>query len=374
MSEHSSPSSLMGGRVFLFSAINTGIAAIMACYTTFRPVLFALPPERAHRAAIRALQLGLAPKSSFAHPSLQTTVAGLNFPAPVGLAAGFDKNAECFDGVLAAGFGFAEIGTVTPRPQPGNPQPRVFRLVGEEALINRLGFNNEGAGAAATRLKARRGGGIIGGNIGKNKDSADAIADYVAAMQAIYPYVDYITANISSPNTPGLRALQAADELRALVRALQAARIPPLKPILVKIAPDGEAAMFEAIADVALSEGVDGLIVSNTTVSRETISGHPLAAETGGLSGKPLLAASTAALHTMYRLTNGKIPLIGVGGISSAADAYAKIRAGASLVQLYTALVYQGFGLAERINRGLVELLTRDGFANVAEAVGADQR
>ena len=346
----------------------------MSCYSALRTALFLLPPEKAHRAAIRALQLGLAPQSGFAHASLNTTVNGLNFATPVGLAAGFDKNAECFDGSLKAGFGFVEIGTVTPRAQAGNPQPRVFRLVEQEALINRLGFNNEGVEAAVARLK-KRSAGIIGGNIGKNKEAVDAVADYSVAMRALYPLADYITVNISSPNTPGLRALQAGDELRGLVKALHALRDElggEHKPIWVKIAPDNDEDALATIATVAREEHIDALIVSNTTISRDGVQASAWAGEQGGLSGKPLLEKSTATLRRMYQLTDGKIPLIGVGGIASAEDAYVKIRAGASLVQLYTALIYQGFGLVENINRGLVALLARDGFASVAEAVGKD--
>lgn len=339
----------------------------MFCYKTLRPALFLLPPEKAHRAAIHALQAGAGPRSRFAHPSLATELAGLALPNPVGLAAGFDKNAEAYRGALAAGFGFVEIGTVTPKAQPGNPQPRLFRLVEQEAVINRLGFNNEGVEAAVARLQSR-GPGVVGGNIGKNKESADAIADYVTALRAIYPHVDYITVNISSPNTPGLRALQAGDELRALVKAVQAERATFItrKPIFVKIAPDNDEAALEAIAAVAMEEGVDALIVSNTTIERPGVT----STEQGGLSGRPLFQKSTEALAQMYRITGGRMPLIGVGGISSAEDAYAKIRAGASAVQLYTALIYQGFGLVEEINNGLAGLLARDGFKSVREAVG----
>jgi len=346
----------------------------MSCYSALRPALFLLPPEKAHRAAIRALQLGLAPQSNFSHSSLSTSVNGLNFANPVGLAAGFDKNAECFEGSLKAGFGFVEIGTVTPRAQVGNAQPRVFRLVEQEALINRLGFNNEGVEAAVARLK-KCSAGIIGGNIGKNKDSADTVADYTTAMRALYPLVNYMTVNISSPNTPGLRALQSGDELRSLVKALHALRDAlggARKPIWVKIAPDNDEDALATIAAVAREEHIDALIVSNTTISRDGVEASAWAGEQGGLSGKPLLEKSTATLRRMYQLTEGKIPLIGVGGIASAEDAYAKIRAGASLVQLYTALIYQGFGLVENINRGLVALLARDGFKTVAEAVGKD--
>lgn len=350
----------------------------MSLYTTLRPALFLLPPEKAHRAAICALQRGLAPRYTARHASLVTRVAGLSFSNPVGLAPGFDKNAECFEGALATGCGFVEIGTVTPKPQAGNPAPRVFRLTRHEAVINRLGFNNDGMDAAAARLVKRSNQGIIGGNIGKNKESVDAVADYTAAMRTLYPHVDYITANISSPNTPGLRALQAADELKALIEALQTLRAElvaaglPRRPIFVKIAPDCDDAMLEAIAQTALSTKLDALIVSNTTLSREAVAGATHANEAGGLSGKPLFAPSTEVLRKIYNLTGGQIPLIGVGGIASAEDAYAKIRAGASLVQLYTALVYQGFGLIGRINEGLAELLARDGFATVGDAVGRD--
>lgn len=350
----------------------------MSIYSALRPALFLVPPEKAHRAAIYALQSGLGPRYATSHASLATQVAGLQFINPIGLAAGFDKNAECFEGALNAGCGFVEIGTVTPKPQAGNPTPRVFRLVAHEAVINRLGFNNEGMDRAAARLMKKSGSGIVGGNIGKNKESEDAVADYTAAMRALYPHVDYITANISSPNTPGLRALQAADELHGLIAALQnlrgewVAAGAPHRPIFVKIAPDCDDAMLDAIAHTALAAGLDGLIVSNTTLAREAVAGAAHANETGGLSGKPLFALSTEVLRKMYQLTGGNIPLIGVGGVASAADAYAKICAGASLVQLYTALIYQGFGLIGRINDGLAELLARDGFASVADAVGRD--
>lgn len=348
----------------------------MLSYATLRPALFLLAPEMAHRAAIRALQLGVATRAQFFHPALACEVAGISFANPLGLAAGFDKNAECYQGALAAGFGHVEIGTVTPRAQPGNPRPRLFRLSAHEAVINRLGFNNLGVEAAARNLFGRNGRGIVGGNIGKNKESTDAVADYLAAMRVLYPRVDYITANISSPNTPGLRALQAGDELRALIRALHTTRDELIrcnhrhKPIFVKIAPDCDLPLLEAIAAIALEEKLDGLIVSNTTLARDTVAGHAHANEAGGLSGKPLFAPSTAILTQVYRLTRGQVPLVGVGGVASAADAYEKIQAGASLVQLYTALIYQGIGLAERINRELVELLKRDGFDHVHQAVG----
>lgn len=349
----------------------------MLPYNLLRPAVFLMPPEKAHRAAIRALQMGVMYRSHFSHPSLATEVAGLTLPNPVGLAAGFDKNAECFEGALNCGFGFVEVGTVTPRAQVGNPTPRVFRLIEQEAIINRLGFNNDGMQAAAKRLRERRGG-VVGGNIGKNKDSEDAVADYVAAMTTLYPLVDYLTANISSPNTPGLRNLQAADELRTLIKALhtlRAAKVAagdPHIPIFIKIAPDNDEEALAAIAQVALETKLDGLIVSNTTIDRDQIAASYYAREAGGLSGKPLFEKSTAALRRIYQLTQGNIPLIGVGGISSAEDAYAKIRAGASAVQLYTALIYQGFELVERINRGLVDLLARDGFTHIKQAVARD--
>jgi dihydroorotate dehydrogenase len=348
----------------------------MRIYSALRPALFLLPPERAHRAAICALQRGMVPSSTSVYPVLATSVAGLSFANPIGLAAGFDKNAECFEPALDAGFGFVEIGTVTPRAQVGNPSPRVFRLVEHQAIINRLGFNNEGVEAARLRLAKRTGRGIVGGNIGKNKESADAVADYTKAMRALYPYVDYITANISSPNTPGLRALQAADELRGLIEALQNLRAElveegaPHRPIFVKIAPDCDDAMLEAIARTALDMRLDGLIVSNTTLARDAVANSPHAQEAGGLSGKPLFVPSTEILRKTYQLTEGAVPLIGVGGIASAQDAYEKILAGASLVQLYSALIYQGFGLVTRMQADLAALLARDGYARVGDAVG----
>ena len=348
----------------------------MIAYSALRPALFLLPPEVAHRAAIRALQSGAMCSGGFQHPSLATSMAGIMLANPVGLAAGFDKNAEAFAGALRCGFGFVEVGTLTPRAQAGNPMPRVFRLTEHEAIINRLGFNNEGADAAANRLRLR-GAGVVGGNIGKNKDSADAVADYVSAMRSVYPFVDYITANISSPNTPGLRHMQAVDPLRQLVQALHGLRDTlvaagaPRKPIFIKIAPDNDADALAAIAEVALDTKLDGLIISNTTIDREDVLTSRYAAESGGLSGRPLLAKSTQALQQMYGLTKGAIALIGVGGIASAHDAYQKILAGACAVQLYTALVYQGFGLVEAINRGLVDLLARDGFSSVRDAVGS---
>jgi dihydroorotate dehydrogenase len=340
------------------------------------PLVRALPPETAHRLTVRALAAGLAPRSADADlPSLGTRLWHRNFPNPVGLAAGFDKQAEAPDAMLGFGFGFVEIGTVTPRPQPGNPPPRLFRLKEDEALINRFGFNSEGLPAIAARLRARRGkGGIVGANIGKNRDTQDDIGDYVQGVAMLAPLADYLTINVSSPNTPGLRNLQRKSALSRLIERVMAARQaavsrePP--PLLLKIAPDLAPQERAEIAQVALASGIDGLIVANATVARPPTLKSPHAPEPGGLTGPILFQPSTALLAEMYRRTSGKLPLVGTGGISSGADAYAKIRAGASLVQLYTALVYQGPGLVMRIKHELAALLARDGYPSVAAAVG----
>ena len=340
------------------------------------PLLRQLPPETAHWATLWALKAGVAPRRAEDDPPcLAITLWGRNFPNPVGLAAGFDKNAEVPDAMLRFGFGFVETGTVTPRPQPGNPRPRLFRLVEDAALINRLGFNNEGLAAAVSRLQARRRGGIVGANIGKNRDSADDVADYVQGVIALAPLVDYLVINVSSPNTPGLRELQRKSAVTTLIERLLAARASVSRdaspPLLLKIAPDLTPSERVDLAQAALSTGIDGLIVANTTVARPPSLRSRHAHEPGGLSGKPLLAASTRLVAEMYRHTGGKLPIIGVGGIASGADAYDKIRAGASLIQLYTALVYHGPGLVARIKRDLAALLVRDGFATLAEAVGS---
>ncbi len=347
-----------------------------------RPIIHLLPPETVHRLGLAALRSHLIPAARTAHhPALQTTAFGLTFKNPIGLAAGFDKNAVAINGLLRQGFGFVEAGTVTPKAQHGNPMPRIFRLTEDEAVINRLGFNNAGIQAYIRNFAQRnRVLGIAGANIGKNKDSTDATADYVICMQAVYALADYITVNISSPNTQGLRDLQkrgALDNLLATlmqVRRQSAALHGKQVPLLVKVAPDLTAQEMEDIAASALTHAVDGLIVSNTTVSRPSALISSKAKEQGGLSGKPLFALSTETLKTFYRLTGGKIPLVGVGGIASPVDAYAKIRAGATLVQLYTALVYQGFGVVRTVEEGLVALLARDGFSHISEAVGADLR
>lgn len=335
-----------------------------------------LPPETAHEATLRLVEAGFAPRYPGDDPILATRVWNLDFPNPVGLAAGFDKDARVPDAMLGLGFGFVEIGSVTPRPQPGNPQPRLFRLAPDRAIINRMGFNNRGLAHAAARLAARRGRpGIVGANIGKNRDSADPFADYEQGVATLAPLADFLVVNVSSPNTPGLRELQKKRTVEALVERLLAARAkavpqnPP--PLLVKIAPDLAPEERADIAEVALATGLDGLIVSNTTTARppELRSRH--APEPGGLSGRPLFKPSTDLLAEMRRLTRGRVPLVGVGGVFSGADAYAKILAGASLVELYTALVYEGPGLVRRIKSELAALLRRDGFRSVAEAVGA---
>jgi dihydroorotate dehydrogenase len=342
------------------------------------PFLDRIDPERAHRLAITALKAGLIGGSRSADPpSLAQTVFGLSFPNPVGLAAGFDKDGEVYAQTLGLGFGFVELGSVTPQPQQGNPRPRLFRLTADRAVINRMGFNNHGAAAMAARLQGRAATqGIVGVNLGKNKDQTDAAADYAAGTTRLGPLADYLVINVSSPNTPGLRALQSRDTLAALIEAVLAARgaLARRPPLLLKIAPDLIDADRQDIAEIALSSGLDGLIVSNTTITRPAGLDPRFAAETGGLSGRPLLQPSTEILRDIYRRTGGKLPIIGVGGIASAADAYAKIRAGASLVQIYSALVFEGPGLIRRIKDGLAALLARDGFAQVGEAIGADHR
>jgi dihydroorotate dehydrogenase len=347
-------------------------------YRLAAPLLRCVDPETAHGLAIRALRLRLIPPPRpFDDPVLRSPVFGLDFPNPIGLAAGFDKDGEVPGPLLAMGFGFVEIGSVTPRPQPGNPRPRLFRLSADGAVINRMGFNSAGHDDVVRNLARRqmtRPRGIVGINLGRNKDSTDAAADYVAGIRAFASMADYLVINVSSPNTPGLRALQGRQALADLLDAVRSAlategRQPPL---LVKIAPDLTSEDMTDIAAVALQSGIDGIIATNTTVSRPDSLADGQRGETGGLSGRPLLALSNTVLAEMYRLTGGRLPLIGVGGVASGADAYAKIRAGASLVQLYSAMVFEGPHLADRIRRELAALLRRDGFASVAEAVGAD--
>ncbi len=342
-------------------------------YPLIRPIFFAFDAESAHGLSIAALRNLPAIRSGHVSSRLETEVAGLRFPNPVGLAPGYDKNAEIFAKAFALGFGFVEIGTVTPRPQAGNPRPRLFRLAEDRAVINRMGFNNEGMEAAAKRIAAVPRGqrhGPLGINIGANKDSEDRIADYVLAMLRLAPLADYVTVNISSPNTPGLRALQdkaALDDLLLRVRAAA----PDGPPLFLKVAPDLEPADIDDIASVAIERGIDALIVSNTTITRPVLQSRH-AGEAGGLSGAPLKALAQQRLVDFRKATGSKVPLIGVGGIASAEDAYARIRAGASLVQLYSALVYEGPFLAQRINKGLADLLKHDGFDNIAQAIGVD--
>jgi len=341
------------------------------------PLLRLLPAETAHGVTLALLRSGLVPAPSLKRdPILASRHWGLEFPHPLGLAAGFDKNGEVADAMLRLGFGFVEIGSVTPLPQAGNPSPRLFRLPAERAVINRMGFNNRGIDTVATRLAARRRRGVVGVNLGKNKDSAEAGDDYAKGALKLGPYADYLVINVSSPNTPGLRALQGRAPLQALIGRVQDAlsALPKAPPLLLKIAPDLTPDDVGDIADIALSDGLDGIIVSNTTIARPASLHSPQRIEAGGLSGEPLFASSTALLHDVYRLTGGRLPLIGVGGIGSAEQAYAKIRAGASLLQLYTALIYRGPALIGQITKGLAALLRRDGFAGIEAAVGADHR
>ncbi len=355
-----------------------------------RAVLSRFDPETAHGLTLRALRWGLGPASAGPDdPALAIRLWERDFANPLGLAAGFDKDALAIGPLLRLGFGFVEIGSITPLSQPGNARPRIFRLAGDAAVINRLGFPSRGLAAAEARIGRWRAqaaqapgkgrpAGLLGVNLGKNRDSADPAADYAEGARALAPLADYLAVNVSSPNTPGLRALQGRDELARIVERVrtaiaatpQAAR----PPLLVKIAPDLDAAQMAEIAATAVDLELDGLIVGNTTVDRpESLAGRHRG-EAGGLSGQPLFAPSTRVLGEIYRLTGGRVPLIGAGGIGGAAEAYAKIRAGASLVQLYTALVYQGPGLIAEINAGLAEMLRRDGFSRMSEAVGADHR
>jgi dihydroorotate dehydrogenase len=342
-------------------------------YSLLRPALFLTDAETAHSLSLAALRILPVGQPRAQDSRLGQNVAGLHFPNPVGLAPGYDKNAEICDRAFGFGFGFAEIGTVTPRPQAGNPRPRLFRLVEDKAVINRMGFNNDGMDVVAKRLAAiapRKRFGPIGINIGANKDSDDRIADYVAAMQQLAGLADYVTVNISSPNTPGLRALQDKGVLNDLLMQVKAVA-PVAKPVFLKVAPDLEMADIDDITAAVIEHRIDALIVSNTTISRpELASRH--AGEAGGLSGAPLRDLALQRLRDFRQATGGAIPLIGVGGIASADDAYARIRAGASLVQLYSALVYEGPLLARRINAGLSALLARDGFTNITEAIGVD--
>lgn len=341
-------------------------------YALIRPALFLVDAERAHGFALTALKIFDSGKPRPAGGPLATTVAGIAFPNPLGMAAGFDKDGEVPDALLGLGFGFAEVGSITPLPQGGNPKPRLFRLKEDRAVINRMGFNNRGGREARQRLAARAGRpGVVGINIGANKDSTDRIADYAAMTRLMAPLATYLAVNISSPNTPGLRALQDENALTELLDAVLEARGPSGPPVFLKVAPDLEPADIDAIARIAIDKGLGALIVSNTTISRPPLrSAH--AGETGGLSGAPLRDLAQQRLRDFRKATGGAIPLVGVGGIASAEDAWARIRAGASLIQLYSAMVYEGPGIARRIVSGLEALMRRDGFATVAEAVGSE--
>ncbi len=335
-----------------------------------------LSPERAHSAAIVALEQGLYIKAQPSDPRLRVERFGLSFPNPLGVAAGFDKDARAFRAVIGMGAGFAEVGTLTPKPQAGNPQPRIFRLAEDHAVINRLGFNNGGHGAALARLRGTLPG-IVGVNIGANKDAADRAADYAEGVLTFAAVAGYLMVNISSPNTPGLRNLQAPAELdQLLARVLEAREVTvkagaPRRPILVKLAPDLADEDLPDVVRVLMQRGVDGIAISNTTLSRDGLKDKHHAAETGGLSGRPLFRRSTRMLARVYLLTEGRVPLIGIGGIDSSERALEKIEAGASLVQLYTGLVYEGFGLIERIKQGFVAEIAKRGVASIDPLVGS---
>lgn len=332
-------------------------------------ILRRMDPETAHQLALKALKAGLGGRAGARDPVLGVRLAGLDLPNAVGLAAGFDKNGEALHGLSRAGFGFVECGSVTPRPQPGNPKPRLFRLTEDRAVINRMGFNNAGLDVFARNLEGRPRGAVIGANLGANKDTEDKAADYVAGLIRLRGLADYFTVNVSSPNTPGLRNLQGRAALDDLLGRLAEARGP--EPLFLKIAPDLTEAEVVMIVEACAAHGLDGLIVSNTTLDRPASLRSVHAGESGGLSGAPLRDKALMALQWAQGASGGRLALIGVGGIASGADAYARIRAGASAVQLYSALIYEGPGLVMRIRRDLAERLRADGFGSVAEAVGA---
>jgi dihydroorotate dehydrogenase len=337
-----------------------------------------LPPEAAHRATLSLLRIcgPLLPRAKPDDPRLAVSALGLRFPNPLGLAAGFDKDALVPDAMLKLGFGFVECGTLTPRPQAGNPRPRLFRLEADGAVINRMGFNNAGAARAAFRLSARRRSGVVAINIGANKDSSDRIADYRTVLNELAPFADFVTVNVSSPNTPGLRDLQSRDELTRLFDSILAERaaLNLRTPILLKISPDASLSELDDIVSTVLAAEIEGVIVSNTTIARPSSLRGAHARESGGLSGAPLFETSTALLRETRARAGAKLVLIGVGGVSSGATAYAKIRAGASLVQLYTALALHGPAVIDGIKTELLSLLERDGFSNIRDAVAVDAR
>lgn len=381
---------IVGGGTFMFGGIAIANGNEKFYRDFIMPAFRLVDAERAHVLAVKSAAWGLVPSSKFKDaPTLHSKVMGLEFSNPIGMAAGFDKHAEAMDGLLKTGFGFVEIGSVTPEPQEGNPKPRVFRLTEDKAVINRYGFNSVGHEVVHQRLKKRlkqaaqlpqEERGVVGVNLGKNKTSPNAVLDYVTGVKKLGCFGDYLVINVSSPNTPGLRAMQGRQQLTDLVDQVVATRdiLPcsPKPPVLIKIAPDLSPADKEDIAAVVMraKSGVGGIIVTNTTISRpESLQGAHKA-ETGGLSGQPLKDMSTNTVREMYALTKGQMPIIGVGGVSSGQDAYEKIRAGASLVQLYTAFAYEGPPLISKVKRELEDLLKRDGFSCVSEAVGADHR
>jgi len=351
-------------------------------YTLARPLLFTIEPEKAHGLTLRIMKSGLMPScGTISTPCLEQTLWNLKFPNPVGLSAGFDKNAEVIAPSFKMGFGFVEVGTVTPKPQHGNPKPRIFRDPKNEAVINRMGFPNGGMNLFKDNLQKfleekERPAGVVGLNIGMNKSQTEPAKDYAVLIKMLAPMADYLTINISSPNTPGLRDLQKREVLMDLLGTLKEERRKAcgehLPPLLVKLAPDLDEAQQEELATVAIDSEIDGLILSNTTLDRPKFLAKEFRGEKGGLSGQPLTMKSTNVIRNFYRLTGGRIPLIGVGGISNGAQAYEKIKAGASLVQLYSALVFKGPGLIQTINQELVGLLQADGYSNISEAIGAD--
>ncbi|MEO0329417.1 MAG: quinone-dependent dihydroorotate dehydrogenase [Pseudomonadota bacterium] len=351
----------------------------MNLFQLFQPAVFALSPERAHEVSISALRSGFLPAPPVhVDDRLHVELAGLIFPNPVGLAAGFDKNAEVPDAILKHGFGFTEVGTITPKPQTGNPKPRVFRLVEDKGVINRLGFNNYGHEIALKRLNARRKNhGIVGVNIGANKDSSDFVSDYEKGIETFYPLATYFTANISSPNTPGLRNLQGKEALEKLLSRIfaQVERCEEQHgrkvPVFLKVAPDIDEAEIDDIAEVVLASSLSALIVSNTTLDRDNLKNRLHASETGGLSGKPLFEKSTRVLAQFYKRIGKTVPLIGVGGIGSISDAITKLEAGATLLQLYTGMIYEGPNLAHKITKGLSRHLDATGGESITALTGS---
>lgn len=348
----------------------------MNYYNLIKPIAFTISPETAHNMAIWALRKNLLPKPEIiTSQKLSTEVFGIKFPSPVGMAAGFDKNGDAIPGLFTQGFGFVEVGTATPKPQSGNKKPRLFRLIRDKAVINRFGFNNKGCDYFIGNLSRYKECGVIGANIGKNKETENALDDYLYMLKHVYGLSDYITINISSPNTPNLRNLQDRKELDKLLLGITkmrrelAAESGLHIPILLKIAPDVSSPELADITMNVMEHKIDGIIVSNTTISRDGLKSHNRK-ETGGLSGKPLFEPSNKVLGEVYRLTRGSVPIIGVGGIFSGKDAYEKIKLGASLVQVYSGLVYKGFGLVNEINQYLEEKLAEDGFSSISEAVG----